>query len=372
MNTMYVANYNGEYLEQLPPLRDTLIRLTCAGNRLSTLPSPLPPNLTYLDCKSNFLTALPEIPAFLHTLICQGNILRTLPEIEHIGLLLLNCSKNYLSELPNLPASLIALYCEKNWLLAIPDLTAEMVHLNFSKNQVREFPFLLNDAGERIMPPGLTTLYCDFNRLTTIPYAIPPTLEDFSCRNNSLTALPVIPPNSHLLELYCDNNNIRFLPNLGEIPQLQRLSCRGNLLRTFFKQDNYTIPQSLISIECDWGKLDGDCINRLRALINAGQRFDPHTRNSILEIADRYEREQKTASAMRGNKLVPDLLTREHLVPTIVRPHLSSRRGGRTRNTRINKKSRKGRVKIVNTKTGRKMREMPRKNKLFTRKNKTI
>jgi Leucine-rich repeat (LRR) protein len=83
----------------LPNLPQTLIRLDCYNNQLTSLPN-LPPNLIYLSCYNNQLTSLPNLPPTLTRLICFDN---------------------KLTILPNLPPTLISLGCSGNQLIYLYD-----------------------------------------------------------------------------------------------------------------------------------------------------------------------------------------------------------------------------------------------------------
>ncbi len=73
----------GEGISSLPVLPNGLLYLSCGGNKLTSLPSSLPPNLTYLDVSYNVATfdvqnqtqgiqCLPHLPATLTTLITNA------------------------------------------------------------------------------------------------------------------------------------------------------------------------------------------------------------------------------------------------------------------------------------------------------------
>jgi uncharacterized repeat protein (TIGR01451 family) len=80
----------GEGLSSLPVLPNGLLYLSCRGNKLTSLPSSLPPNLTYLDVSYNVATfevqnqtqgiqCLPHLPATLTTLITNATYIGCYP-----------------------------------------------------------------------------------------------------------------------------------------------------------------------------------------------------------------------------------------------------------------------------------------------------
>lgn len=91
--------------------------------------------------------------------------------------------------------------------------------LNLSRCYLTELPPL---------PPGLTRLFCERNRLTHLPDDLPDTLKFIDCSFNNLTCLPSTLPRD-LDQLYCVNNRIRSLP-LRFPPRLRILYCSDNLL----------------------------------------------------------------------------------------------------------------------------------------------
>lgn len=124
----------------LPP---RLIELSCAGNKLSSLPNDLPETLRTINCSVNHITKLPDtLPNGLKILICHNNPLTVLPE--------------------NLPRELKDLVCCDCLLLSLPDN----------------------------LPEGLVTIDCGGNKLKDLPKKLPPKLEVLLCTNNDLTDLP--------------------------------------------------------------------------------------------------------------------------------------------------------------------------------------
>ena len=59
-------------LQQLPTLPESLKKLCCISNQLTSLPT-LPESLTRVDCDHNQLTSLPPLPKSLNVLYCDNN-----------------------------------------------------------------------------------------------------------------------------------------------------------------------------------------------------------------------------------------------------------------------------------------------------------
>ncbi len=97
-----------------------------------------------------------------------------------------------LTELPHIPSSCQVLYCQYNKLTTLPYL------------------------------PNCRTLYCYGNNLTILPQL--PDCQILNCGNNKLKTLPEL---SNCEELRCDSNELRILPQL---PNCLLLSCYYNKL----------------------------------------------------------------------------------------------------------------------------------------------
>lgn len=91
---------------------ETIVRLICDGNFLTSLP-PLPKGLGDLHCARNSLTSLPSLPKGLTGLYCETNLLTSLPSLPE-GLEGFWCHENLLSSLPALPKSLYRMRCHDN------------------------------------------------------------------------------------------------------------------------------------------------------------------------------------------------------------------------------------------------------------------
>lgn len=165
--------------------------LKCAMNRLTTLPSPLPPLLRTLDCYDNFLTTLPPLPDTLTDLKCNKNRFVTLPTPLPPALKILNCGENTLSILPPLPHTLTQFWCVKNK----------------APTGVLILPYQL--------PPLLLTLILDSTRINTLPDPLPPTLEEIDCWNTGVEFLPDLPKS--IVRVVIDQRTNTHYPLLYEL-----------------------------------------------------------------------------------------------------------------------------------------------------------
>ena len=106
--------YNN-HLTSLPPLQSSLKRLICYNNRLIFLP-PLPPSLEWLNCSNNQLTSLPPLPPSLKKLVCYNNQLTSLPPLP-TSLKVLNCDSNPLKYPKDSTIDEIRKYQEEEYIL---------------------------------------------------------------------------------------------------------------------------------------------------------------------------------------------------------------------------------------------------------------
>jgi uncharacterized repeat protein (TIGR01451 family) len=173
-------------LINLPLLPASLIKLSCSGNPLISLPDlSTAVNLRQLIIRGSNLTALPEMPASLKTLICTGNLnLSSLP--ASVGLVdSILCSFNRLTSLPVLGSNVKVLDCSYNHLTSLPALPGSLLDLACNNNRLGELPSL---------PSSLKLLV--------------------ALRNPSMRCLPRIPEiTDHIPEILIDSSEIRCLPN---------------------------------------------------------------------------------------------------------------------------------------------------------------
>lgn len=180
---------NNNELTKLPELPNTIQVINCSVNNISSIPEPLPSELTDFSCAENSLSSLPKLPGKLTTLSCGSNKLTSLPQLP-VSLTAILCADNRLAELPPLPPYLNTLICGKNKLKSLPVLPAYLFHFDCSDNQLTSLPQL---------PPGLSRLFCP---------------------GNYLTSLPDIPSNLHMLYIQYNYLNVFSDPLLSKLAQL--------------------------------------------------------------------------------------------------------------------------------------------------------
>jgi len=195
----------------------------------------LPQNLTTLVCWSNELTSLDNLPQGLTSLYCGENQLTSLDNLPS-GLTKLDCYKNKLTSLDNLPSGLTSLYCYKNKLTSLDNLPQGLTKLYCSYNQLTS---LYN------LPSGLTNLYCSNNELTSL-YNFPQGLTELICTDNQLTSLYNLP--SGLTNLYCSNNELTSL-DIANCDKLEVLDCMNNNfpeeMETILDDEDLTIQEKI-------------------------------------------------------------------------------------------------------------------------------
>lgn len=133
----YLYGY-GNQITSLPELPDTITGFDFNTNKLKSLPTQLPPKLTYLNVSHNELTSLPQLPTTLANLFCENNQLKELPSLP-AQLRSLKCSHNELTELPQLPSTLNHIYCSNNFLAELPALPAMLDELEINNNFLNVF-----------------------------------------------------------------------------------------------------------------------------------------------------------------------------------------------------------------------------------------
>ena len=102
-----------------------------------------------------------------------------------------------------LPNSLIELYCNGNKLTSLPELPNSLILLNCSGNLLTSLPKL---------PNLLITLYCPYNKLTSLP-DLPNSLITLYCDHNRLISLPDFSHIDHELELsFIQDSPIGYIP----------------------------------------------------------------------------------------------------------------------------------------------------------------
>ena len=152
--------------------------------------------------------------------------------------------------------SLDTLYCESNKLKTLPKLPLNLRFLSCSNGSWTNLLLSLPE-----LPPNLTYLNCSGNKLTTLPN-LPVNLEYLNCGLNQLKSLPSLPKNLIILDcsgndsistlptlpnnlkiLNCSINSIIELPSLPD--SLRFLNCRENKLKNL-----PNLPTNLTLLDC--------------------------------------------------------------------------------------------------------------------------
>ena len=107
---------------------------------------------------------------------------------------------------------------------------------------------------------ALTTLYCDYNQLTTLDVSKNTTLTKLDCYNNQLTALDVS-KNTALTSLECYNNQLTAL-DVSKNTALTLLECDYNQLTTLDVSKNTT----LTNLDCSNNQLTALDVSKNTAL----------------------------------------------------------------------------------------------------------
>lgn len=137
--------------------------LSCTNNQLSELRLNLNPNLASVNCSNNILSLLyfgNGSKSHLKEIVCDNNHLGFIDFIGCVGLQTLKCSNNQFYSFTNLVSKVLE--------------TVEFDH-----NQVIFF----------VVPEGLVTLHCGYNKLSLLDVSKATTLRELDCRNNGLLSL---------------------------------------------------------------------------------------------------------------------------------------------------------------------------------------
>ncbi len=171
------------FLQIIPKLPESTIKLFCFNNNLTKLPL-LPNNLSLLDCSRNNLDSLPTLPSSLTEL---------------------NINNNNFTNLTNLPPKLKKLYFSYNKLSVLPALNDSLIDLDFSYNMFTVFPTL---------PKYLINLSCSGNSFSFID-KLPETLKGLTVYSNFPLCISKVPKKlNYLYATY--GSSIICLPNFPD------------------------------------------------------------------------------------------------------------------------------------------------------------
>ena len=187
---------------------ESLQKLSCQWNQLTTLNISKNTALTILNCSYNLLTSLDVSKnTVLKRLECDFNQLTSLDVSKNTVLKRLECGGNRLNTLD----------VSKNTVLE---------ELNCSENQLTTLDVSKNTV--------LKLLECGGNRLNTLDVSKNTVLEELVCSENQLTTLDVS-KNTVLKRLECDFNQLTSL-DVSKNTVLINLSCEKN------PGDGYVFP----------------------------------------------------------------------------------------------------------------------------------
>jgi Leucine-rich repeat (LRR) protein len=216
----------------------THINITYTG--ITLLPEILPAGLIELDISMNRLKKLPDVlPQPLTSLTCITNHITQLPDILPPNLTFLNCGDNKLTELPKqLPNCLTELHCSSNQLSALPNLSATQLNVLYAGyNQ-------LTSIGE--LPASLIRFMCEHNKITQLPYELPPGLKSLDVSNNDLLVLPDFPDTMAFFDL---SNNPRLFVNYPRLAEFIPIIQKANYT-IFYESDEDELRDKQAIADC--------------------------------------------------------------------------------------------------------------------------
>jgi hypothetical protein len=146
LEELYISENPGITVNQLPQNLKVFVADLC---ELESIPSPLPKELLTLSVDANYIEELPELPETLEILVVSNNQLldlstSTLPP----RLSVLNMKNNFIKAVPSpLPSTLIDFNCAENNLKRLPDLPTTLGSFVFFGN-----PLIYEFHNKRIKP----------------------------------------------------------------------------------------------------------------------------------------------------------------------------------------------------------------------------
>ena len=200
-----------------------LKELICNDNDLDSLMLEKNSALEVLDCSANGLSTLDvRNLSKLKDLNCSENQLVTLDVGQNLKLETLACEENHLNSLDisnNL--SLTSLSCGDNSFGTLDiSKNQNLKSLDYSNEDDKKKDNIFIDISQN---PGLESLACRTNRLTSIDVSHNPKLKSLDCRDNLITSLDVT-KNPELEVLRCGDNKLSEL-DLSKNSELKRLTC---------------------------------------------------------------------------------------------------------------------------------------------------
>jgi len=244
------------------PIMFSFVWVTCldlGDNDLCTVDkSYFPPNLEKLCLHNNFVRQLnaTDLPESIKTLYLSNNLMEEFdgssllnlnrlyldnnrikyfkfpPNIKN-----LNIANNEIEELDDFPESMHIVDCSNNKLVILGQINSGLKKIDFSDNELFEFPNFLDDSiaifirGNRTkirvidyLPYGLTHLIMSYCGITTIKCHLPVGLRELDLSNNMLPEMPVLPYGIKHIDL-----SYNVIDKLGYIPEsVKKLDVSNN------------------------------------------------------------------------------------------------------------------------------------------------
>ena len=298
-----------------------LAKLNCSNNQFTSLPT-LPSSLQELYCANNMFTFLtitnkPNLKVLnvnncntLDRLDCNDNALTSLSLSGCPALTNVNCNNNQLAALPTLPSALVLLYCNNNKLTSLPTLPSGLQQLECQKN---EFTSLTIRYLKKLFTlkignnPKLTTLNCNDNVLTTLTLEGNTALATLDCSTNKLSSLD-LQGLSALQRLECQYNSLSAL-NVSSLSNLTYLHCGTNYLKSLDVSSN----SKLNYLACNGNQLTSLNVQGCAALatVYCGKNkltslsFEGCNALNLVNLVENFIKDSEMTSLVRSLRMLP-------------------------------------------------------------------
>jgi len=244
----------GTPITGLPPLPNTIRELSLIRTKITTLPV-LPATLRSLEIFGTPITSLPALPDTLQSLGLNETPIISVPDPLPPNLLSLSMSGKGITSVPALPPSLEELNFSSTQITSLPELPPNLIRLNVSKTPITSLPAL---------PPKLRVLIVSDTPITSLP-AFPPSLEMLDAiRCSQLTSLPDLPPNlRHLNIFYTSLPQRRFRETNAEYNARMRARNLSAAEQTILKDGSTAPPGSALQRAMDSNILKSNIVPML-------------------------------------------------------------------------------------------------------------